>query len=117
MAETQKFYLYMNCFSIFYARFAFLDTSDYLADRLFAKHQVRVRFGREFVNPSSEYRVITCKVRKKDVPQFQAALAELPNKMLLLGHYDYLEESQKLWSEVENQQKGAVPHDAESLTE
>ena len=77
-------------FSFFHNYFAIIDTADYLADRLFIKHQVRVGFGPEFVCPDAPYRVIMCKCRKRDVDAFLAAIRELPNKMLLCGHPDYL---------------------------
>ena len=34
-------------FLLIYQRFVFLDTEDYLADQLFIRHRVRVRFGDE----------------------------------------------------------------------
>lgn len=77
-------------FSFFHNYFAIIDTADYLADQLFIKHQVRVGFGPEFVCPDAPYRVIMCKCRKRDVDAFLAAIRELPNKMLLCGHPDYL---------------------------
>lgn len=77
-------------FSFFHNYFAIIDTADYLADQLFIKHQVRVAFGPEFVCPDAPYRVIMCKCRKRDVDAFLAAIRELPNKMLLCGHPDYL---------------------------
>lgn len=77
-------------FSFFHNYFAIIDTADYLADQLFIKHQVRVRFGLEFVCPDAPYRVIMCKCRKRDVDAFLAAIRELPNKMLLCGYPDYL---------------------------
>ena len=40
--------------------------------------------------PDAPYRVIMCKCRKRDVDPFLAAIRELPNKMLLCGHPDYL---------------------------
>lgn len=77
-------------FSFFCDHFAIIDTGDYLADQLFMKHQVRVGFGPEFVCPDAPYRVIMCKCRKRDVDAFLAAISELPDKMLLCGHPDYL---------------------------
>lgn len=43
-----------------------------------------------FINLGTPYRVIMCKCRKRDVSAFLAAIRELPNKMLLCGHPDYL---------------------------
>lgn len=76
--------------SFLYAHFAVIDTADYLADQLFIKHEVRVHFGGEFVNQDKPYRIILCKCRKRDTDRFLAAVSELPNKMLLCGHTDYL---------------------------
>ena len=76
-------------FSFFHNYFAIIDTADYLADQLFIKHQVRVRFGLEFVCPDAPYRVIMCKCRKRDVDAFLAAIRELPNKMPLRGYPAY----------------------------
>ena len=77
-------------FSFFHDYFAIIDTEGHLADRLFIKHQVRVGFGPEFACPDAPYRVILCKCRKRDVDAFLAAIRELPHKMLLCGHPDYL---------------------------
>lgn len=87
-------------FSFLYDFFAIIDTADYLADQLFIKHQVHVRFGPEFVCPDAPYRVIMCKCRKKDVGAFLDAIKELPNKMLLCGHPDYLTFCEDLKSKV-----------------
>ena len=67
--------------SLRYAYYAFLDTDAYLADPIFIKHQVRVRFREEYVRNDSPYRVIFCQVRKRDRMRFLAAMEELPNKM------------------------------------
>ena len=77
-------------FSLLNEHFAIIDTADYLADQLFIKHEVRVAFGTVFVCPAAPYRVIHCKCRKGDVDRFLAAIRELPNKMRLCGHPDYL---------------------------
>lgn len=77
-------------FSLINEHFAIIDTADYLADQLFIKHGVKVGFGAEFVCPDVPYRVIMCKCRKRDVDRFLAAIRELPNKMILFGHQDYL---------------------------
>lgn len=38
---------------------------------------------------SERYRIVFCKVRKKDAERFEDALDKLKNKMLLLGCRDY----------------------------
>ena len=104
MGDT-LFYQHIDRPSLFYNYFAFLDTDAYLADQLFIKHQVRVHFREEYVRGDSPYRVIFCHVRKRDRARFQAALEELPKKMMLLGYIDYLDVCRALWGECQHQRK------------
>lgn len=78
-------------FSFFFNYFTIIDTDEYLADALFIRHEVRVWFGPEYGRDDTPYRMILCKCRKKDTPKFLAAVRELPNKMLLFGHRDYMD--------------------------
>ena len=48
MPENVKNYLTLERFSLRNFYYAFLDTSDYLADGLFIKHQVTVKFLQEY---------------------------------------------------------------------
>ena len=84
-----KNYFKIRKWSLRYEYYAFVDTADYLADQLFIKKQVRVRFGKEMQHPLEKYKVIFCKVLKEDSERFLEALAELSNKMILCGHQDY----------------------------
>ena len=110
MGDT-LFYQHIDRLSLFYNYFAFLDTDAYLADQLFVKHQARVHFREEYVRGDSPYRVIFCHVRKRDRARFQAALEELPKKMMLLGYIDYLDVCRALWGECQQQRKrgGELP--------
>lgn len=105
MGDT-LFYQHIDRLSLFYNYFAFLDTDAYLADQLFIKHQVRVHFREEYVRDDSPYCVIFCHVRKRDRVRFQASLAELPKKMMLLCHTDYLAVCGALWSKCDRQKIG-----------
>ena len=98
--EQTNYYQLLHKFSLFNTYFAFLDTEDYLADGLFIKHQVRVYFGDEFVDPGNPYRIIFCHVRKWDKERFCAAMRELPNKMLLCGNTDYLSACVNIWERM-----------------
>jgi len=84
-------YCRMSDFSIRYYHYAYIDVQENLADQLFIKHKVRVYFGKEYQKDSEEYKVIFCKVKKKDQAEFLSALSELADKMLLLGHTDYIQ--------------------------
>lgn len=94
-------YLHLERFSLRYLYYAIIDTADYYADQLFIRHQVTVRFGNEFAHPDAPYLIIMCKVRKKDRRRFLDALAELPNKMLLCGHTDYLAFCEQFYEKME----------------
>ncbi len=104
MGDTH-FYQHIDRLSLFCSYFVFLDTDAYLADQLFIKHQVRVHFHEEYVRGDSPYRAIFCHVRKRDRERFQAALEELPKKMMLLGYIDYLDVCHALWGECQQQRK------------
>lgn len=99
--ERNAFYQKLSRFSLFYDYFAFLDVEPYAADQLFIQHQVTVHFVREYEKSDCPYHVILCKVRKWDADRFRAAMAELPDKLRLLGHADYLEICHTLWENVE----------------
>ena len=99
--ECNTFYQELSRFSLFYDYFAFLDVEPYAADQLFIQHQVTVHFVREYGKPDCPYRIILCKVRRRDTDRFHAAMAELPDKLRLLGYTDYLEVCRTLWENVE----------------
>lgn len=99
--ERNTFYQKLARFSLFYDYFAFLDVESYAADQLFIQHQVTVHFVREYGKPGCPYRIVLCKVRKRDANRFRAAMAELPDKLRLLDYTDYLEVCRTLWKNVE----------------
>lgn len=70
-------------------------------------NKVRVWFDREYAKDSSPYLAIFCRVRKKDVPKFLAALEDLKNSMMLCGHPHYVEEISSYMDEMEKM-KGAL---------
>lgn len=64
----EKLYLTFSKFSIrslFYDYFMFFDTTPYLADQLFIRHEVRVWFDSEYAKEGSPYLAIFCHVRKR----------------------------------------------------
>ena len=69
-----------------YINFAYIDTTGYLADRIFI---VRVKFCGDYKHREKNYVVVICKVKKKDVPMFLQALKELKNRAILMGNTDY----------------------------
>lgn len=105
----EKLYWTIKKFSLRYDYFLFFDTTPYLADQLFIRHKVRVWFDREYAKDGSQYLAIFCHVRKKDVPEFRAALEDLKKSMILCGHPKYQEEVSLFMDDMEKM-KGVVNH-------
>ena len=63
--------------------------SGYLADSLFYRRKIPVRFKEEMARDGEKYRVIFCNVHRKYQKDFEAALEELTTKMCLFGNNDY----------------------------
>ena len=83
--------------------YAYVDLNvdaDYVADSLFFRRRIRVKFKEEFSLDGDKYRVIFCTVKKKDQKAFEEALDEIPAKMDLFGHLDYKEYCSKLFEEM-----------------
>lgn len=72
-----------------YINFAYIDTTGYLADRIFIENKVRVKFCGDYKHREKNYVIVTCKVKEKDVPMFLQALKELKNRAILMGNTDY----------------------------
>lgn len=113
--EVLDYYQKLRCFSLFNSYFGFLDTEDYLAQGLFVKHQVKVKLCEVHVHHSIPYKILVCRVRRKDEAKIIAALNELASKMLICGYRDYLECCSGFWTEMEKIKSGAkeVPIDAD----
>jgi len=84
-----KNFIKLDDLSILSVPYMYIDHSDYLADALFNQNQIHMRFKEEFAHKNSSYCIIFCRVRKRDITKFEAALNQLTNKMLLLGYTDY----------------------------
>lgn len=110
----EKLYWTIERFSLRYAYFLFFDTTLHLADQLFTRHKVRVWFESVYTKEGSPYRAILCRVRKRDVPEFLAALEELKKTMLLCGHLDYVSEVSAFMDAVEKEKGAADQNEADT---
>lgn len=81
----------MEDFSLFANSYVYVDHNSYLADSLFAQRKIVMKFKTEMTKIDSPYRIIFCKVLKRDVQKFEDALEKLKTKMLLLGYTDYVD--------------------------
>lgn len=86
-----KNYWRMRDFSLFSVFYAYVEHCSYRADRLFVQNKVRIKFKGECVKEEVPYRIVLCKVRKKDTARFEEALDKHKDNMLLLGYKDYLD--------------------------
>lgn len=86
-----KNYMEISKFSLKYNYFCFVDCNEYLSDRIFLRRKLNVRLGDEYANAQSKYVIVFCKVMKKEQEEFLRAMKELEQKMLLVGHRDYME--------------------------
>ena len=72
-----------------YINFAYIDTTGYLADRIFIGNKVRVKFCGDYKHREKNYVVVICKIKKKDVSVFLQSMAELKNRAILMENTDY----------------------------
>lgn len=72
-----------------YNNFVYIDTTGFLADRIFAQNEIRVKFCGDYFHKGKKYVVVMCKVKKKDVSVFLQSMAELKNRAILMGNTDY----------------------------
>lgn len=72
-----------------YKQYMYVDCKNYLADDLFIKNKITVKFEGDFTKDDSDYIFVYCKVKKKDHDKFIKTLGELKNKMLIMEYSDY----------------------------
>lgn len=101
-----KYYTKFRKFSLFNTHFMFFDTDEYLADTLFIRQRITVKFRGEYQAPDSAYIAIFCSVRKKDEDKFIEALRDLPDKMTLFGHTDFLSVCTSFFDQIKAKRRG-----------
>lgn len=72
-----------------YNNFVYIDTTGFLADRIFTQNEIRAKFCGDYFHKEKKYVIIMCKVKKKDVSVFLQSMAELKNRAILMGNTDY----------------------------
>lgn len=53
------------------------------------QNKVKVKYKGEYAKAESPYRIVLCRVKKRDAERFEEALDKLKVKMLLTGYSDY----------------------------
>lgn len=95
--------------SLLSSRYFYADTPNYSADSLFCRHKIPVKFSEEYVKKDEKYILVSCKVRRKYRAAFKTAMEELSDKMALIGHSDYDEFCEKLFSKLKKEAGRADP--------
>ena len=72
-----------------YINFAYIDTTGFLADRIFVQNEIKVKFCGDYFHKEKKYVIVMCKVKKKDIPVFLQSMEELTNRAILMGNTDY----------------------------
>ena len=81
--------------------YAYIDLNNYFADEIFLEKNIEVKFLREMIRGASPYRIVICKIKREDGEAFEEALKLLEDKILLLGHSDYLAVCAELEKQLE----------------
>ena len=91
VAGTEKYpnYIKLRSYVPFFCKYVFLDTGEYLSERIFEEKRLWVRTGMEFIHVSNGYRIIFCRILRWQKKRFLQAMEELNRRMLLTGHKDY----------------------------
>ena len=70
--------------------FSYLDGADaYRADPLFNQYGLRVKFESEFLTPEGNYKIIICRVPKRQAALFHKVMEQMPRRMALFGYTEY----------------------------
>lgn len=72
-----------------YINFVYIDTTGFLADKIFAQNEIKVKFCGDYFHKEKKYVVVMCKVKKKDAPVFLRSMEKLTNRAIIMGNTDY----------------------------
>ena len=71
--------------------FYYVDTPDYKADNLIEKRGIRVKYLHDHRRDGDPFCICSCRIPKKQLEDFLAAMHELQNLMLICWYSDYEE--------------------------
>ena len=70
-------------------KFVFVDTKELLSAKLFVDAGIKINRVKIIAKADSPFRLIFCRIRKKQVDRFLETLATLRDHALLFGYRDY----------------------------
>lgn len=78
----------MSDFSLFANSYFYVDHNSYLADSLFEQRKIAMKFKGEMTKIDSPYRIIFCKMLKRDVQKFEDVLEGLYKPDILTDYFE-----------------------------
>lgn len=88
--------------------FAYVDVEDYLADQMFIKEKVQVKFKSHYMKKDEKYMVILASCWAKDFDKVERALSKLSEKMVIFGYNDYEEFTNDLLTRISDERKARL---------
>lgn len=93
----------MSGFSLISVFYAYIDHKSGFAETLFIQEGIRVRIKCKMARKDSSYRVVFCRVNRRDREKFGRVMERLKDSMLLCGHTDYDEVCEFFTELIENE--------------
>lgn len=91
-------YIDLHSFSLRYKHYVFIDTEKYFYKQIFSEREIKVKALKEMMRDGFPYRLILCKVLKRDEKIFINALEQIQRKALLVGYRGYTDMCEMLLS-------------------
>lgn len=82
-------YMKLRSVSPFWEEFIFIDTERHFFEGIMQNNGINLRNVKEYIKGRTPFRLIHCKVRKKDRALFCDVIPEIRNMVLLMGYPEY----------------------------
>ena len=93
-------YICLDTFSLYYQKYVYIDTKQHLANNIFIKNKIPVKYKVEYDNDINDYIAVFCKIPKSYNEKFKGAMEQLSNNIIICGYSDYMEFCKELFEEV-----------------
>lgn len=85
--------------------YVYVDNRQYLADNIFEKNNIKVKYRKELDYPESDYKIIFVSVSNRKDFLFVKSMCELEEAMINKGYNDYEETCNKIFYNLETPKK------------
>lgn len=85
-----KNYVEIRSYHPFRRQYMYLDLPEYLADRIFIRHKLKVKFHRgEHHSPTGQLVFVRCSIHRKNRKVFEECMKELADTAAMAGCREY----------------------------